>query len=66
MIWTCTRTCSGSGSGSSRPTRCTRFPGKGDEARAAELKRLRREVATFACERDILKKAAAYFAKDLI
>lgn len=29
-----------------------------------ELKRLRREVALLKEERDILKKAAAYFAKD--
>jgi transposase len=30
----------------------------------AELERLRREVAKLKMERDILKKAAAYFAKD--
>ena len=30
----------------------------------AELERLRREVAKLKAERDILKKAAAYFAKD--
>lgn len=29
-----------------------------------ELRRLRREVAKLKAERDILKKAAAYFAKD--
>ena len=43
------------------------FPGHGrmspdDE----ELRRLRREVAKLRAERDILKKAAAYFAKDQI
>jgi len=30
----------------------------------AEITRLRREVAKLKAERDILKKAAAYFAKD--
>ena len=30
-----------------------------------EIDRLRREVAKLKAERDILKKAAAYFAKDL-
>ena len=29
-----------------------------------EVRRLRREVAKLKAERDILKKAAAYFAKD--
>jgi transposase len=42
------------------------FPGSGRQpAPAAELARLRREVARLTEERDILKKAAAYFAKDL-
>ena len=41
------------------------FPGEGRQApEAAELTRLRREVATLRMERDILKKAAAYFAKE--
>ncbi|MBB5985672.1 transposase-like protein [Sphingobium sp. B1D3A] len=31
-----------------------------------EIDRLRREVAKLKAERDILKKAAAYFAKDSI
>lgn len=31
-----------------------------------EIERLRREVAKLKAERDILKKAAAYFAKDSI
>ena len=31
-----------------------------------EIDRLRREVAKLRAERDILKKAAAYFAKDAI
>jgi transposase len=41
------------------------FPGHGQQkAEQAELTRLRREVAKLKAERDILKKAAAYFAKD--
>ncbi len=41
------------------------FPGEGQqEPEAAELTRLRREVAKLKMERDILKKAAAYFAKE--
>jgi transposase len=42
------------------------FPGSGRQpAPAAELARLRREVARLTEERNIFKKAAAYFAKDL-
>ena len=41
------------------------FPGKGVmKPEQAEVERLRREVAKLKMERDILKKAAAYFAKD--
>jgi transposase len=41
------------------------FPGKGAmKPEAAEIERLKREVAKLKMERDILKKAAAYFAKD--
>ena len=41
------------------------FPGVGQQKpEAAELTRLRREVARLKMERDILKKAAAYFAKE--
>ena len=41
------------------------FPGKGGRApRADELTRLRRENARLREDRDILKKAAAYFARD--
>jgi transposase len=43
----------------------TAFPGNGrarDEA--AELQRLRREVAQLRAERDFLKKVAAFFAKE--
>ena len=41
------------------------FPGVGQQTpEDAELTRLRREVAQLKMERDILKKAAAYFAKE--
>ena len=41
------------------------FPGEGrQKPEAAELTQLRREVARLKMERDILKKAAAYFAKE--
>ena len=43
------------------------FPGHGQvKAEQLEIDRLRREVAKLKAERDILKKAAAYFAKDHI
>jgi transposase len=42
------------------------FPGHGQmKPEQLEIERLRREVAKLKAERDILKKAAAYFAKDL-
>lgn len=42
----------------------TAFPGHGNpNAAEEELRRLRRELATAQQERDILKKALAYFAK---
>lgn len=42
------------------------FPGKGRQsARAEELTRLRKENERLRLENEILKKAAAYFAKDL-
>lgn len=41
------------------------FPGQGQMKSAdAEIARLRKEVAKLKMERDILKKAAAYFAKE--
>ncbi len=41
------------------------FPGVGQQRpEDAELTQLRREVARLKMERDILKKAAAYFAKE--
>jgi transposase len=43
------------------------FPGHGQmKPEQMEIERLRREVAKLKAERDILKKAAAYFAKDSI
>jgi transposase len=41
------------------------FPGQGRmKPEQAEIERLRREVQKLKAERDILKKAAAYFAKE--
>jgi transposase len=41
------------------------FPGEGQQKpEAAELTRLKREVTRLKMERDILKKAAAYFAQE--
>lgn len=41
------------------------FPGHGQlRPEQAEIDRLRREVARLKAERDILKKAAAFFAKE--
>lgn len=41
------------------------FPGEGVmKPEQAEIERLKKEVAKLKMERDILKKAAAYFAKD--
>ena len=43
------------------------FPGHGQmKPEQAEIARLKREVIKLKAERDILKKAAAYFAKDSI
>lgn len=43
------------------------FPGKGQmKPEQLEIERLRREVTKLKAERDILKKAAAYFARDAI
>ena len=42
------------------------FPGHGQmKPEQQEIDRLRKEVAKLKAERDILKKAAAYFAKDV-
>jgi transposase len=43
------------------------FPGQGQmKPEQAELARLRREIIKLKTERDILKKAAAYFAKEAL
>ena len=43
------------------------FPGQGQlKPEQQEIDRLRREVAKLKAERDILKKAAAYFARESI
>ena len=43
------------------------FPGHGQvRPEQQEIDRLRREVAKLRAERDILKKAAAYFARDTL
>ena len=42
------------------------FPGRGQmKADELEVEKLRREVIRLRAERDILKKAAAYFAKEV-
>jgi transposase len=42
------------------------FPGHGQmKPEQLEIEKLRREVAKLKAERDILKKATAYFAKDV-
>ena len=38
--------------------------GSGDDDQAAEIRQLKKELARVTEERDILKKATAYFAKD--
>ena len=39
-------------------------PGSGAEDQAAEIRRLKKELTRVTEERDILKKATAYFARD--
>ena len=38
--------------------------GSGDDDKSAEIRRLKKELARVTEERDILKKATAYFARD--
>ena len=53
--------------GSSTPIPKQAFPGHGQmKPEQLEIDRLRKEVAKLKAERDILKKAAAYFAKEAI
>lgn len=43
------------------------FPGQGQmRPEQAEIDRLRKEVARLRAERDILKKATAFFARDVL
>ena len=66
-ISTYTRTCFVNGSRSSRLDPQHAFPGEGQmKPEQLEIERLRRAVIKLKAERDILKKAAAYFAKDSI
>lgn len=45
----------------------TAFPGNGQmRAELAEIAALKKEVAKFKAERDILRKAAAFFAREAI
>jgi len=41
-----------------------RIPRRGRKERTSEIARLKRELARVTEERDILKKAAAYFARE--
>ena len=60
------RACCGAGSGKALRIRSKPFRGTARSSREQqELTQLRREVAKLKAERDILKKAAAYFAKEL-
>jgi transposase len=47
-----------------RERRIEKPPGDGQEDMAAEVKRLRRENESLRQERDILKRATAFFAKE--
>src|SRR4029453_17107020 len=49
----------------SNPVKAFSFPGHGQmKPEQLEIERLRREVTKLKAERDILKKAAVYFAKE--
>jgi transposase len=50
---------------SGKGTSAFRGPGRKPAAQESEVTRLKRELAKVTEERDILKKAAAYFAKEL-
>ena len=61
----CMPTYCASGSEPLRPILEQAFPGRGQmKPDQLEVERLRREVQKLKAERDILKKAAAYFAKE--
>ena len=61
----CTRTCCANGVREATADPQQAFPGQGlMKPEQAELERLRKENAKLRMERDLLKKAAAYFAKE--
>ena len=47
-----------------RKTFSKSIPSTGEDGNVAEIRRLKRELMRVTEERDILKKAAAYFARD--
>ena len=64
-IWVCIRRSCANGSRILPLTLPQAFPGHGQQKpEQAEIARLKREVTKLKAERDILKKAAAYFAKE--
>lgn len=58
LLWAWARKFDGGGTGAVGPT------GAAEETLEAEVKRLRREVATLRQEREFAKKAAAFFLKE--
>ena len=59
------RMCCASGSRTSKAHDPQAFPGHGQmQPDNSEIERLRRELTKLQTERDILKKAIAYFAKE--
>jgi len=58
-------TATGSKEGPNAVAPITAFPGNGQQrAELAEIAALKKEVAKLKAERDILKKAAAFFARE--
>jgi transposase len=67
VILGCMRTCCAIGFGDLRQMLSMPSRGHGQmKPEQLEIDRLRKEVARLTAERDILKKAAAYFARDSI
>ena len=60
-----TTTSCAAGCGNTREDPAHAFPGAGQmKPEQAEIAQLKKEIRKLKAERDILKKAAAYFAKD--